>query len=254
MIVTVVGSGTVVPRLERRQSCVVVKSGNETLALDLGSGAVRGMLHAGLDPFALDRIFITHLHPDHTADLVPFLFSVNYSDPTTPRESPLMLAGPESFAGFWRLIADAYRGWLSGGYQNTLEIPVHCPAPLQFSSYHLSWAPAKHRPESVAYRIEEPGGQSLVYTGDTEYSESAVELAHGAHTLIVECSFPDDSPVPGHLTPAGVARIAREAGVCRVVLTHIFPPADEIDLPAAVRDKGYDGEVIVARDGLSLKL
>lgn len=254
MNVTVIGSGTVVPRLERRQSCIVVESGGETLALDFGSGAVRGMLRAGLDPFALDRIFITHLHPDHTSDLVPLLFSMNYSDPTTPRERPLMLAGPESFAGFWRLITDAYRGWLSGGYQNTLEIPVRCPAPLRFSGYGLSWAPARHRPESVAYRIEEPGGESLVYTGDTEYSESVAELARGAHTLIVECSFPDDSPVPGHLTPAGVARIAREAGVSRVVLTHIFPPADELDLPAAVRDKGYDGEVITAYDGLKLKV
>lgn len=248
-----VGSGTVVPRLERRQSCVVVESGGETVAFDLGSGAVRGMLHVGLDPFALDRILITHLHPDHTSDLVPFLFSTNYSDPTSPRERPLMLAGPESFAGFWHQIGDAYRGWLSGDYQNILELPVRCPAPLDFSGYRLRWAPVEHRPESIAYRVEEPGGQSLVYTGDTEYSESLVELAHGAHTVILECSFPDDSPVPGHLTPKGAARIARESGVERVVLTHIFPPADELDLVSEV-GRGYDGEVIVARDGLKLTL
>lgn len=253
MNVTVVGSGTVVPRLERRQSCVVVESGGETMALDLGSGAVRGMLRAGLNPFALDRVFFTHLHPDHTSDLIPLLFSVNYSDPATPRERPLMLAGPESFAGFWRLISGAYRGWLSGAYQNTLELPVRCPAPLEFSGYRLLWAPARHRPESVAYRIEEPDGQTLVYTGDTEYSESVVELARGAHTLIVECSFPDDSPVPSHLTPRGAARMARESKVRRVILTHIFPPSDEIDLIAEV-SRGYDGEVIVARDGLKLNL
>ena len=44
MQITVVGSGTVVPRLERRQSCVVVVTGGQTLFFDLGSGAVRGML------------------------------------------------------------------------------------------------------------------------------------------------------------------------------------------------------------------
>lgn len=253
MHVTVVGSGTVSPRLERRQSCVLVDCGEETIVLDLGSGAMRGMLHAGRDPFALDRIFFTHLHPDHTSELIPLLFSMNYSDPTTPRERPLMLAGPESFALFWRLITDAYLGWLSGDYQRTLELPVLCPAPLELHGYRLIWAPARHRPESIAYRVEEPGGGSLVYTGDTEYSESVVELARGAHTMIVECSFPDDSPVPGHLTPQGVARIARESGVSRVVLTHIFPPADRIDLIAEV-SRGYDGEVLVAEDGLSLDL
>ena len=47
-----------VPSLQRRQSCVVVRAGGETLVFDLGSGAVRGMLRADLDPFAIDRIFL----------------------------------------------------------------------------------------------------------------------------------------------------------------------------------------------------
>jgi len=92
-----------------------------------------------------------------------------------------------------------------------------------------------------------------VYTGDTEYSDSVVELASGAHTLLVECSFPDDNPVPGHLTPSSAARIASEAGVERVVLTHIYPAADELDLVAEV-GRGYEGEVIVAGDGLRFSL
>ena len=79
------------------------------------------------------------------------------------------------------------------------------------------------------------------------------ELASGAHTLIIECSFPDSSPVPGHLTPRGVARIAREAGVQRVVLTHIFPPAEKVDLADEV-GRGFDGEVIAAHDGLKLEV
>ena len=254
MKATVIGSGTVVPRVERRQSCVVVECGGETLALDLGSGAVRGMLHAGLDPLALDRIFLTHLHPDHTSDLIPLLFSINYSDPFTPRERLLTLAGAEPFAKFWRSLSDTYQGWLAGDYQQAMELPVPpSPVSLHFRGYRISWAPVKHRPESIAYRIEESGGRSLVYTGDTEYTESIAELARDAHTLIVECSFPDSSPVPGHLTPQGVARIAREASVERVVLTHIFPPAEKVVLVSEV-GRGFDGEIIVAYDGLKLEI
>ena len=253
MKATVVGSGTVVPRIERRQSCVIVECGGETLALDLGSGAVRGMLHAGFDPLALDRVFLTHLHPDHTSDLIPLLFSINYSDPFTPRERLLTLAGAEPFARFWRSLSETYQGWLAGDYQQALELPMPpFPVPLHFRDYRISWAPAKHRPESIAYRIEDASG-SLVYTGDTEYTESVAELASGAHTLIIECSFPDSSPVPGHLTPRGVARIAREAEVQRVVLTHIFPPAEKVDLADEV-GRGFDGEVIAAHDGLKLEV
>ncbi len=59
--------------------------------------------------------------------------------------------------------------------------------------------------------------------------------------------------VPGHLTPSGAARTAREAGVGRVVLTHIYPQADEMDLAWEV-GRGFDGEVLVAEDGLGFSV
>jgi ribonuclease BN (tRNA processing enzyme) len=247
MEITVVGSGTVVPRLERRQSCVVVETGNETLVFDLGAGAVRGMLHADLDPFAVDRIFFTHFHPDHTVDVVPLLFSMKYGA-EEERTRPLAITGPEPFRDFWDSVTNVWGEWMLGDYPTEIsELPHECPSPLDFSGCLLSWAPAEHRPESIAYRLETDGG-AFVYTGDTEYSESVVELARGVHTLLIECSFPDDSPVPGHLTPSSAARIASEAGVERVVLTHIYPSVDNALLVPEV-ERGYGGEVIVAEDG-----
>jgi ribonuclease Z len=250
MEITVVGSGTVVPRLNRRQSCVVVEMSGETLVFDLGSGAMRGMLHAGLDPFAVDRIFFTHFHPDHTVDVVPLLFSIKYGA-EEERTRPLCLTGPEPFRSFWDSLTDVWGEFMVGDYPTRVsELPHECTSPLDLPGCRLSWSPAEHRPESIAYRLEtEDGG--FAYTGDTEYSELVVELARGARTLLVECSFPDDSPVPGHLTPSSAARIASEAGVERVVLTHIYPTADELDLAAEV-GRGYDGEVLVARDGFRL--
>ena len=248
MEITVVGSGTVVPRLERRQSCVVVEASGETFYFDLGSGAVRGMLRAGLDPFAVDRIFFTHFHPDHTVDVVPLLFSIKYGA-EEERSRPLYLTGPQPFRAFWGSVTSVWGEFMLGDYPtHVCELPHECPSPLDLPGCRLSWAPAEHRPESIAYRLDGEEG-SFVYTGDTEYSESVVDLARGAHTMLIECSFPDESPVPGHLTPSGVARIASEAGVRRVVLTHVYPAADELDLQAEV-GRGFGGEVVVARDGL----
>ncbi len=252
MEITVVGSGTVVPRLERRQSCVVVETGGETLVFDLGSGAVRGMLRANLDPFAVDRVFFTHFHPDHIVDVVPLLFSIKYGA-EEERTRPLYLTGPEPFRDFWASLMEVWGKWMVGDYPTHVsELSHECTSPLDLPGCRLSWAPVQHRPESIAYRLE-AGGNALVYTGDTEYSESVVELARGAHTLLVECSFPDDSPVPGHLTPSGVARIASEAGVGRVVLTHVYPSVDNSGLIPKVK-RGYDGEVILAEDGLKFSV
>jgi ribonuclease BN (tRNA processing enzyme) len=245
--ITIVGSGTVVPLLARRQSCVVVEIGGETLVFDLGSGAVRGMLRTGLDPFAVDRIFLTHFHPDHTVDIVPLMFAMKYGA-ETERERPLTLYGPEPFESFFGKISEVWGEWMLGDYlAGVTQLPHDCPYPLELPDARLSWAPVKHRPESIAYRIEGEGG-AFVYTGDTEYTPSVVQLAEGAHTLLIECSFPDDSPVPGHLTPGGVARIASEAGVGRVVLTHVYPPADALDLVSEV-GRGFSGKVLLAEDG-----
>ncbi len=247
MQITVVGTGTVVPRLERRQSCVVVETGEEMLVFDLGSGAVRGMLSAGLDPFAVDRLFFTHFHPDHTSDIVPLMFSIKYGA-SEQRERPLHITGPEPFVRFWGSATAAWGEWMIGDYPTHLsELPHECPAPLDLPGCRLSWAPAQHRPESIAYRLDSETG-AFVYTGDTEYSEAVVELARGADTLLIECSFPDDAQVPGHLTPGGVARMASEAGVDKAVLTHLYPSVERLDLRAEI-GRGYDGKVVVAQDG-----
>jgi ribonuclease BN (tRNA processing enzyme) len=250
--ITVVGSGTVVPRLKRRQSCVVVRAGGETLVFDLGSGAVRGMLRANLDPFEVDRIFFTHFHPDHTVDAVPLLFAINYGA-QEERTRPLYVSGPEPFLSFWGSVMGVWGEWMAGDYATLVsELPYECPSPIDLAGCRLSWAPAEHRPESIAYRLDADGG-AFVYTGDTEYSESVVELARDAHTLLIECSFPDDAPVPGHLTPSGVARIASESGVGRVVLTHLYPALDGASLSSEV-GRGYDGGIIVAEDGLEFSV
>ena len=252
MEITVVGSGTVVPRPERGQSCVVVHAGGEMLVFDLGAGAVRGMVAASLDPFATDRVFFTHFHPDHTLDAANLLFAMNYGT-EEPRARPLHLTGPEPFENFWSSVMRVWGDWMAGKFViRTRELPHACDAPLELEGCSLTWAPAAHRPESIAYRLDAEGG-SFVYTGDTEYSPSVVGLASGADTLLVECSFPDDAPVPGHLTPGGVARMAREASVRRVVLTHFYPAVDDGRLPEAVQQH-FDGEVLVAHDGLRLSV
>jgi len=252
MEITVVGTGTVVPRLQRRQSCVVVETGGEMLVFDLGSGAMRGMLHAKLDPFAVDRVFFTHFHPDHTVDVVPLLFSFKYGA-EVERTRPLYLTGPEPFREFWASLLVVWGDWMVGDYPTHVsELPHECISPLDLPGCRLSWAPVQHRPESIAYRLE-AAGNAVVYTGDTEYTEPVVEFVRGAHTLLAECSFPDDRPVPGHLTPSGVARIASEAGVGRVVLTHIYPSVDNAELIPEVK-RGYDGEVILAEDGLKFSV
>jgi ribonuclease BN (tRNA processing enzyme) len=250
--VTIIGTGTASLRLRRRQSCVVVETGAETLVFDLGFRAVRGMRRAGIHPSGVDRVFFTHFHGDHTIDVVPFLFWRRFgAGGMATRLRPFSMSGPEPFLRLWRWRSRSWGRWVLGGFPTEVsELSRDHGGPLELPGCYLTWAPSNHRPESIAYRLDSERG-SFVYTGDTGYAEPVVELARGADTLLIDCTFPDDRPFPGHLTPSGVARIASEAGVGRVILTHISPQAERLDLVSQVAC-GYAGEVIVAEDGLRL--
>ena len=78
-----------------------------------------------------------------------------------------------------------------------------------------------------------------------------MSLAKGADLLILEASNP--FKVAGHLTPEEAGRLAAQAGVGRLVLTHIYPPGDAVD-PAAQAALYFSGEITAAEDGLRLQV
>ncbi len=99
MELTVIGSGTGVPSLRRGSPCLAVKAAGRLLVLDLGAGSLRALLRYGLNFSAIDVLALTHLHPDHVGDLVPFLFATRYSLGYT-RQEPFRLLAARGLPGF----------------------------------------------------------------------------------------------------------------------------------------------------------
>ena len=100
----------------------------------------------------------------------------------------------------------------------------------------------------LGYRFGDADGHAVVYSGDTGPCDTLTAAATGANLLVVECSTPDDLATPGHMTPRAVGDLCGAARPERVVLTHLYPPAAELDLETLVA-RDFDGEVIQARDG-----
>ncbi|HIE32613.1 MAG TPA: ribonuclease Z [Thermodesulfobacteriaceae bacterium] len=247
MKLTILGSGTGWPRRERNAAGYLVEAGQYCLLLDFGPGTLRRLVEVGRDINDLDIIFISHWHPDHVADVVPYLFATRYRLGFV-REKPVRLISAMGFRDFYRALKGAFGHWIEPpeGVLEIIERPREDTARLEFPNLAILTAPAKHNPESLAVRIEAEG-KSLVYTGDTEYAPKVVELASEADLMICECAAPEEFPVAGHSTPSVAARMAAEAKVKRLLLSHFYPPCDEVDLITPAQ-KYFSGEILLAYD------
>ena len=254
IIVTILGSGTCVPSLERSSCSVLMQTGSTRLLFDSGPGTMRRLLEAGTTIFDLNYIFYSHFHPDHSAELVPLIFATKYPDGDR-RKTPLTIVAGRGFESFFAGLKAVYGQWIepAPGMLSNLELANTTSDSHRFREFTVESVPVQHNEESIAYRITSSGGFSVVYSGDTDYCENLIDLAQNADLLICESALPDDMRVKGHLTPSLAGEIASRAGVGKLVLTHFYPECDRIDIEQECR-KTYSGPLLLAEDLMRIEV
>jgi ribonuclease BN (tRNA processing enzyme) len=281
----------------RAETASLVIINNQLHLVDCGYGALAGLIRADRNYRDVAHVFLTHLHDDHTADLA----SLMGHQWTGGRVTPTDIYGP---AGTRRLVdgslqfnrlseeirlVDEARSARMADLFRAHEIKASATPLVAYrdSAVTVSAVENTHYTEvthrrmphrSLALRFD-GSGRSVVFSGDTNYSENLVNLARNADVLVCEAmhipstraSFDvrvaagayADNPegvwqhiVAAH-TPLDVAgRMAREAGVRTLVLNHIIPGGwnpeigDEVYRREAARE--FSGEIIVGRDLLEI--
>jgi len=250
MEILVLGSGTAVPHPQRRPSGLLIRTRWKDLLVDAGPGILHRLSKVGVTFQHLQDVFLTHLHPDHFLDLLALLFAKRY--PGADNAPRLSVRGG---AGLKRLIGrlqEIFHPWLDPlGYELIVE---EWGGPVYMEGLEVRAEPVPHHPSSLAFRFQElDGGASLVVSGDTEGGEGLIRLAQGAQLLVLECSFPEGAGQPGHLTPSRAGKLAREAGVQRLLLTHFYPECDGREILGPAKE-AFGGEVLLAYDWMHLKV
>jgi len=252
--VTILGSGTCVPSLRRSSCSILTKIRDNFLVFDSGAGTMHKLLENGIEIFEVSFVFYSHFHPDHTGELVPFLFANKYPDGSR-RKIPLTLMAGRGFAKFYDNLKNVYGHWieLAPGLLNIVELDNTGYDIREFDDFKVESLPVEHNPESIAFRITSSGGTSMVYSGDTDFSENLVTLSKDADLLICESALPDELKVKGHLTPSLAGEIADRANVRKLVLTHFYPECDQVDIEKQCR-KTYSGPLLLAEDLMKIEL
>lgn len=249
--IIILGSGSGVPSVKRGAPGLVIKTGKQTLLFDSGSGTLNRLLKAGIDYREIDYIFYTHFHPDHVAELVPILFANKYH--SEPRTKTLRIIGPAGLKKLYQGMLGIFGEWITPELYAVEFEEFNKKKKISGDGWTVYAKSMMHSKACLGYRLEEKGGRSIVYSGDTDYCKAAVELAKGADVLILECSFPEEYKMAWHLTPRTAGKIAKEARCGHLVLTHLYPICDRYNNILAECRKEFKGRITVARDLLCVK-
>ncbi len=246
--------------------------------IDCGNGVARQMALAGINLGALRHVFITHHHSDHNADLGNLLllaWSGNLATPVDCWGPPPLAAMRETFLqlnafDIQTRITDEGRAPLADLFR-THELSG---AGVVLHGEHVTVTAARvsHPPitDAYAYRFDCPD-RSIVFSGDTAPSETLVALARGADVLVHEVMYlpalekliasePNAASLREHLLASHtsteqVGRIATEARVKTLVLSHFVPGGDPALTDDIWRDAvapHFKGEIVIARDLMEL--
>lgn len=260
-------------------SSTLLRMGGKTILVDAGLGVTRGLCDAGVPLTDLDLIVITHLHSDHYLELGP-LFHTAWTAGLT---RPVPVIGPFGLEAYWQGFLASMAFDIDLRQQDEGRVPL---APLfqwseltegELDGFGLSIRVMRndHPPihDSYALRFESDGA-SVVLSGDTAYMEAMITFAAGADLLVHEAMLPagvealvarmtnGDARLRTHIlrshtSAEDVGRLATQAGVARLVLTHRVPDSDP-DFPdsaweTAVR-RHWAGPLWLAADGMRFTL
>lgn len=249
MKLTILGSGTPVPMLERNCAGYLLEINDKKLLLDSGAGTIRRLLESKVDLFGIDNIFYTHLHNDHINDLGAIIWSNNYGG---VRNKPLNLYGPYGFRKYFKILLKKILK------PSKLYFDVNVDelknSTMEINSIKIKTGEIRHSTttKSIAYRIEHKK-KVFVYAGDAEYCNEIIEIAKNADALLIECSFPDNKKVEGHLTPSLAGKLASKANVKQVILTHFYPEVLKTNIKEDC-SKEFNGKIALAKDRMRVAI
>lgn len=244
MKLTILGSGTGVPSSVRGGPSHVVQVGDVNVIMDLGMGALAKLHQLGIPLKSFGPILITHLHPDHTAELVSLFFALKNLG--IGRRETLKIFGCEGLIQLIEDLQGVYGDWICPG-DYSLEVTEMERDEIRLKDLSITSVPVQHTDHSLGFRLTSASGKILAYSGDSDVCSGLVELCRDADLALVESSFPDQKKCPGHLVPSEVGQMAQEARAKKVVLTHFYPECEGVDLVAQCR-QNYDGEISLAQD------
>jgi ribonuclease BN (tRNA processing enzyme) len=248
--VTILGSGTNIH--PTRAAAGYLCFTDRPILLDFGPRTLSNLLQTPVDRHTIRHLLFTHYHADHFADFIPFFFdAVCHSKFARVRPS-LTIHGPPGTKRLFQTIFRTFPNFAEAPFSVTLKEVTH--QSFAIGETRVTPWPMIHSDQQIClgYRLEFQG-RSVAFSGDAVASSQLISLCRNVDLAILDCSFPSSQPGGGHMHAEECGKIAQEARVKRLVLSHFYQVADRSNVVAQAR-RFFSGPIIKAKDLLTLQV
>ncbi len=227
---------------DRATSSVLLELGELKLVYDFGRGISQRLASLGLIQNDIKHVIISHFHPDHFSDLIPYLQAASWSR-IDPRTTNLSIYGPRGTKNLIKKISDL----LGEQKQNFRRYkPIVCEVDngkinienLQFSFVKLP--PANNHGIKFTFN-----NKTVAITGDSEFHQKEVDFLKNTDVAIIDS---------GHIEDEEIVRLSVLSQAKQIVCSHLYRNLDENELNNRASAAGYHGRVIIGEDLASFVL
>ncbi|MGH2592606.1 MAG: MBL fold metallo-hydrolase [Anaerolineae bacterium] len=228
----------------REPTMLALRGRRSTVLIDCGANPIRQLQRLSVPLESIERLILTHSHPDHTSGF-PLLVEMLW---LSGRRHPIPIHGP---ADTIDMVQRVFAQWDTRDWKGLPELQWHdvaleIGAPIATGAdFELTAAPGAHSVPVIGVRARDlRSGGVMTYSADGEPSVGIRALAQGADLLIHEAT----GAFPNHSTAEGAAGLASAAGAKRLILVHLAPGRNDLEAQRHAAGEIFGGEVFIGRD------
>jgi ribonuclease BN (tRNA processing enzyme) len=239
---TLLGTGTCQIEYARRASSVLLKLEETLILFDCGHGVLQRLLETGIHHHQIQHVVLSHFHPDHVSDLIPFLQAGAWSQ-RDPRHTDIHIYGP---TGVQKLINGLMDLFNPQSFQQThYKVLVHEITDEQFTigPYtfdFVSLPPAGNHGLRFQWQ-----GKRYAITGDSHFHAAEIRFLQHVDVAIIDS---------GHISDEQIIKLAVTSQARQLICSHLYRELNAQALQQEAQRHGYTGTIQIGQDHLSFLL